>query len=521
MTKDPTTLYSDPMPLTYAQLSDKADITKGTETKRIFDWLPDFDPVTDTEDTFEVPGKYSYNTDMRPELQGLRYPFPTILTRDADGKKVHVHYGDWPLNGIERVTGGAPIRLDLLKEKGEVKTEELTLSAEVPEGGTWKIETKELAEGETPIIKAHLGETVDATEITDNNRSCKLTVNGLELGQTSVTVVYKKDNVEYGRVTITVNVTATLRVKSELSPIYVFPGAENVMVPLVLCDDEWKELSQEKLADVEINLSKSVCRRPEELLSSATLAGSKEDGYYLILKALDNPEKFEEAQAITVSVPYTYKGAEIEAEHSMLPVVMKPLPEAVIDKETGAALITFPEISLGKDQNDKDIMAATTVTAVSVSKVEEPTPGSGSSDDQTTDPDTTEKPKGEVTYKDNIVSLVDYVPGTKVTMTLTLELKRSNAEAGERPIIQTVPMTVTILPAAEKPEDGKTDSETKQAENQETVQAAEPEPTQAPEPAAGEEAKLPEGPDPALPVEEKTDPVPEKDAGAGKDGTEQ
>ncbi len=523
--------------LTHKQLAGIDPISEKANQK-IFALLQDFSPVTDTEDGFEVPGKYSYNTDMRPELQGLRYPFPTILTRQIElGKpeRANVHYGDWPLNGIERVTGGAPIRLDLLKVGGEVETEVLTLSAEVPEGGTWKIETKEPAEGETAIIEAYLGDTEGTTQITNGVRECRLTVNGLALGQTSVTVTYVQDGVEYGRVTITVNVTATLRVKSELSPIYVFPGAENVKVPLVLCDDEWNELTAQKLEDVEINLSKSVCRIPEELLSSAALAGDKEGGYYLFLKALPvtDEEKFNAAQAITVSVPYTYKKAEIEAEHSMLPVVMRHLPGPDIDEETNAALITFPEISLGQDQNGQDIMAVTTVTKVSVVKVEEPKPESGSSDDQTTDPETPEKPEGTVTFEGNVVTLKGYVPGTEVTLTLDLATKRSGADTTEQPTTQTVTMTVTIPkpepepdegtpenPDPEKPEDGKTDLGTKQAENQETVEAAEPEPTQVPEPAAGEEAKLPEGPDPALPVEEKTDPVPEKDAGAGEDGTE-
>lgn len=537
VTNDPATFYSDPMPLTYKQLAGTAPIEKDGKPQDIYGLLPDLHRVTDSEDGFEVPGKYSYGA--KEWLTGLRYPFPTILTRQIElGKpdRANVHYGDWPLNGIERVTGGAPIRLDLLKVGGEVETEVLTLSAEVPEGGTWKIETKEPAEGETAIIEAYLGDTEGTTQITNGVRECRLTVNGLALGQTSVTVTYVQDGVEYGRVTITVNVTATLRVKSELSPIYVFPGAENVKVPLVLCDDEWNELTAQKLEDVEINLSKSVCRIPEELLSSAALAGDKEGGYYLFLKALPvtDEEKFAAAQAITVSVPYTYKKAEIEAEHSMLPVVMRPLPkpEAVTVEDKDITRITFAPLSLDeKDEAGEAVTANITVKGVTEVSVTEPTPESGSSDDQTTDPEPPEKPEGTVTFEGNVVTLKGYVPGTEVTLTLDLATKRSGADTTEQPTTQTVTMTVTIPkpepdegtpenPDPEKPEDGKTDLGTKQAENQETVEAAEPEPTQVPEPAAGEEAKLPEGPDPALPVEEKTDPVPEKDAGAGEDGTE-
>ena len=521
----------DPMALTYKQLTGEDTITKENGTGNIYGLLPDFRPVTATEDGFAIPGKYSYSTKARPELQGRDYPFPTILTRENG--TIHVHYGDWPLNGIERDTGGAPIRLDLLKVKGEENTETLRLSEGVPTGGTWTLETKTLAEGETPIIEAYLGDTEGANTASDNNGSCKLTVKGLKTGQTDVTVVYVQGGVEYGRVTITVNVTATLRVKSKLSPIYVYPGAEHVVVPLVLCDDEWNELTEEKLEDVKIDPDKSVCRIPDELLSSAQLV-EEEGNYYLLLeaKAVDDPNG--EAQAITVSVPYTYREAEIEPEHSMLSVVMRPLPEAKTVEEEGKSVtrITFDAIPLDeKEEAEEPVTAETTVDEVRVVSVKNPEPTDP--DNTATDPDAAEgsAEQPEVKAEGNAVLLKNYAPGAEVTLELTLWLKRSDAEVDDPPITQIVQMTVTIPePKAdegsseetdtETPKDEKTNSEAEQAENQEAVQAAEPEQIQDPELPVGERAKLPEGPDPALPVEEKTDPVPEKDAGTGEDGTE-
>lgn len=524
-TTNPTTLpvssWNSLMAVTYDQLK----VSNGTGA--VLRRLDAFDPVTATEDGFAIPGKYSYSAaDL---LQGLNYPFPTILTRENG--TIHVHYGDWPLHGIERDTGGAPIRLDLLKVEGEENTETLRLSEGVPTGGTWTLETKTPAEGETPpepIIEAYLGDTEEAGTAPDSNGSCQLTVKGLKTGQTDVTVVYVQGGVEYGRVTITVNVTATLRVKSKLSPIYVFPGAKNVVVPLVLCDDEWKELTEEKLGDVKIDPNKSVCRIPDELLSSAQLV-EEEGNYYLLLeaKAVDDPNG--EAQAITVSVPYTYREAEIEPEHSMLSVVMRPLPEAKTVEEEGKSVtrITFDAIPLDEKE---PVTAETTVDEVRVVSVKNPEPTDP--DNTATDPDAAEgsAEQPEVKAEGNAVLLKNYAPGAEVTLELTLWLKRSGAEVDDPPITQIVQMTVTIpKPKAdegsseetdtETPKDEKTNSEAEQAENQAAEQAAEPEQTPEAEPAAGEGAELPEEAV-DLTVEEKTDPVQEKDAGAGEDKTE-
>ena len=60
-----------------------------------------FDTVTVTENGAPIPGKYSFpgaNADM---LDGLDFPFPTILTqRDVMGRTVSVHYGRWPMSGL-------------------------------------------------------------------------------------------------------------------------------------------------------------------------------------------------------------------------------------------------------------------------------------------------------------------------------------------------------------------------------------------------------------------------------------
>lgn len=509
-TKAPTALPVDDWDSLMAVAYDQLKVS-GNGTGSVLDRLDAFAAVTATEDGFAIPGKYSYSAAAR--LQGLNYPFPTILTRE--GGSIHVHYGDWPLNGIERANGGAPIRLDLMRENKDTGKEPLTLSAGVPRGGAWTLEEKAPAEGETPIMKAYLGDDEDTKQFNDTNGSCELTVKGLKPGQTEVTVVYKQGGVEY-RMPITVQVTAPLRVKTGVSPIYVFPGAQ-IRAPLVLCDDEGKELGPEKLKDVEIDPGKSQCKWPEELLEGATLREDEDEGYYYLeLTAVDDPGKIgQEPEAMPVSVSYTYQGTEIETEISTLSVQMRPLPEAVEDK--GITRIAFEAISLDeKDEAGAAVTAETTVKEVRVDGVKELEPAVP--DNPATDPDAAADPAGqpEAKAEGNAVLLKNYAPDAEVTLTLTLELKRSGAGADEPPITQIITMTVTI-PKAPAGEDGSEGTGpvapggegagTDQTENQNTAGNA------VPDPEEPQETKLPEG------AEKKTDPVPEEGSGVGKDGT--
>lgn len=342
-------------------------------------------------------------------------------------------------------------------------------------------------------MKAYLGNIVDAKEIADTEGSCELTVKGLKPGQTEVTVVYTQGGVEYGRMSITVQVTAPLRVKTRISPIYVFPGAQ-IRAPLVLCDDEGNELTEEKLADVEIDLDKSQCKWPEELLEKATLCRDPDEGYYYLeLTAVNDPDKIgQEPEAVPVSVSYTYQGTEIEAEISTLSVQMKPLPEPETD-EDGVTWIELPVV----DENGVD----TIVTKVMVGGTELTKAEAGDPVDPA-DPDAP-APDPVAAWVDDAVLLKNYAPGAEVTLTLTLELKRSDAGADERPITQIVPMTVTIP----KTDPVMPEGETGQTEKQNTAGNA------VPEPKGSQEVKLPEG------AEKKADPVPEEDAGAGEGGT--
>lgn len=60
-----------------------------------------FDTVTVTENGAPIPGKYSFPGAGAEMLDGLDFPFPTILTqRDVMDRTVSVHYGRWPMSGL-------------------------------------------------------------------------------------------------------------------------------------------------------------------------------------------------------------------------------------------------------------------------------------------------------------------------------------------------------------------------------------------------------------------------------------
>lgn len=181
--------------LTYQQMADQ--ITADGLFARLGG---DFAPVTTvTADGYSVAGRYSYvpiNNPLYQNLQGLNYPFPTILTQAGN----HVHYGRWPLYGIDRQLGAQPIDLDLFQKKSV--TEQLKTSDGIAAGGTWswKVADEDLAEAEM-------------------DQSGKLIVTGKKVGSTSVTVTYALGTGQSYSISVPVNITAVLMLRSEQSPV--------------------------------------------------------------------------------------------------------------------------------------------------------------------------------------------------------------------------------------------------------------------------------------------------------------
>lgn len=84
--------------ITYEQMQTKL---KGWLNGGASDSSLRFDTVTVTENGAPIPGKYSFPGAGAEMLDGLDFPFPTILTqKDVAGRTVNVHYGRWPMSGL-------------------------------------------------------------------------------------------------------------------------------------------------------------------------------------------------------------------------------------------------------------------------------------------------------------------------------------------------------------------------------------------------------------------------------------
>lgn len=85
-----------------------------------------FDFVTVEENGVRIDGKYSFPGADAGRLDGLNYPFPTILTQlDAFGRTVNVHYGPWPMHGLYWESTSAD--LDLFADRGDGRLPTLTV----------------------------------------------------------------------------------------------------------------------------------------------------------------------------------------------------------------------------------------------------------------------------------------------------------------------------------------------------------------------------------------------------------
>lgn len=185
--------------LTHKQLANQAAIRDG---RTIYSFLSAFHPVTSEIDGFSVAGKYSYPPSSRGDLQGMNYPFPTILTRGGAG--YHVHYGEWPADGIKRTDGGAPIALDLFTQTTHEELLELTPG--VPQGGVWEVESTD--------------ETVAASTVTAAGGGVRLAVRAVGEGTARLTVRYARPDGTNDQLTLTVNVTARLELRPSAAALF-------------------------------------------------------------------------------------------------------------------------------------------------------------------------------------------------------------------------------------------------------------------------------------------------------------
>lgn len=261
--------------LTYEQLSGPPSEDQATneayliDGDTIYDRLTAFHPVSTEEDGISVPGKYSYSTQLRPELRDRNYPFPTVLTKD--NQKYQVHYGDWPLKGFERraldqktgaplrgqdgepvCLGGSPIEIDLFVSGGAVHREHLVLTEGVAlkEGTqgqwtcTWKSSvglTEEELKNFQPIAQAEVSDLDPSAPVADETERSKTFLFSLtpkKNGTDDLYLSYTYTDTEDRQVTYTLPITVHITAEAELRPSRLFMFPNDTMETTVRATDQ-------------------------------------------------------------------------------------------------------------------------------------------------------------------------------------------------------------------------------------------------------------------------------------------
>lgn len=163
-----------------------------------------FSPVTTAyADGTAIDGRYTFPA--RGDLDGRNYPFPAILTQEADqveGGTARLHYGDWPEKGL---LGQTLVEVDLIarREDGSADSSasvQLAPTEDLAGGGSYALSNA----ADPRTAQASL----DAA-------SGLLTVTGVSPGYTAVTAVYTVDGQGY---TLDIEIAVTAAVDVTVTP---------------------------------------------------------------------------------------------------------------------------------------------------------------------------------------------------------------------------------------------------------------------------------------------------------------
>lgn len=158
--------------------------------------------VTSSADGLEAFGRYSFVPSNRTDLQGMDYPFPTVLTMDG----YHVHYGAWELNGVYFANGSGPVSLDMFTGRStdtDAAGKQLKLAVvgePNPQAGQWRVEDVRDGDGNLIVSGSVSGDSV-------------LTVTAHQVVEGYVTL-----NVRYGNLPDPLPVTVYVSARVELRP---------------------------------------------------------------------------------------------------------------------------------------------------------------------------------------------------------------------------------------------------------------------------------------------------------------
>ena len=245
-------LYNDSTPyLTYAEMQSSEFLTKLNKNYQSGSSYKSFSTVTITEQGQNIDGKYSFPGNDTA-LQGLNYPFPTVLTQtDIFGSTVNLHYGRWPRIGLLWEENSQ--KLDLLadiKTKAEdstlndnedgkalLQTHLLIASSDVDTSA--KPEIKLYDENRNELTNDKAAATVSRIAYNDANNCYDVTFIGQNVG----TVVAEAKLGNY-IARLTIEVTASLKLEASSTNISVYSGDTDT-ITLTVKDANDKQLLAE------------------------------------------------------------------------------------------------------------------------------------------------------------------------------------------------------------------------------------------------------------------------------------
>ena len=246
-------LFNDSTPyVTYAEMQSSDFLTKLNKNYQSGSSYKSFSTVTITEQGQNIDGKYSFPGNDTA-LQGLNYPFPTVLTQtDIFGSTVNLHYGRWPRIGLLWEENSQ--KLDLLADI-KTRAEDSTLNDN--EDGKALLQTHLLVassdvdtSAEPPEIKLYdenrneltndkAAATVSRIAYNRENNCYDVTFIGQNVG----TVVAEAKLGNY-IARLTIEVTASLKLEASSTNISVYSGDTDT-ITLTVKDANDKQLLAE------------------------------------------------------------------------------------------------------------------------------------------------------------------------------------------------------------------------------------------------------------------------------------
>lgn len=216
--------------ITYEQMqTELKDLLNGGESTSTLK----FGTVTVTENGAPIPGKYSFPGANAEMLDGLDFPFPTILTqKDVAGRTVNVHYGRWPTSGLywERTRA----TLDLCADRSGEGAPTLTVALYQYPAVTDTTDTPKIAL--VNDTDGQVSDLLDWTAPVYNSTAKCWTVTFTGKGRTGLVIARATLGGHTTEMTIDVTQTLLLTSDKAASGVSVRYGGESATVQLTLTD---------------------------------------------------------------------------------------------------------------------------------------------------------------------------------------------------------------------------------------------------------------------------------------------